>query len=152
MLARGSKKTRRRKSKNDHGSAVSRKCPKFRTFLQGDRLSIFGSSPIKSYPAITVLSPRSGDAYLLVEVGIGEFDFWLAVGVVEGASLRKSLFDDRPNFGYRSNGILIDELTESGAFNVAHVRVGVRCGASHNYFLQFSPIKLLLTSVISLLF
>ena len=89
---------------------------------------------------------------MLVEVGIGEFDFWLAVGVVEGASLRKSLFDDRPNFGYRSNGILIDELTESGAFNVAHVRVGVRCGASHNYFLQFSPIKLLLTSVISLLF
>src|SRR4028119_1796256 len=41
MLAWGGQKTRRRKNKNDHGSAVSRKCPKFRTFLQGDRLSIF---------------------------------------------------------------------------------------------------------------
>jgi hypothetical protein len=101
---------------------------------------------------ITRPGSASEYAYLLVEVGIGELDFWLAVGVVEGDGLRKSLFDDRPNFGCRSNGILIDELTESGVFNVVHVRVGVRCGASHNYFLQFSPIKLLLTSVISLLF
>jgi len=61
----GELKTRRRKNKNDHGSAVSRKCPKFRAFLQGNRLSIFCPIGIKSYPAITVLSPGSGYGIML---------------------------------------------------------------------------------------
>jgi hypothetical protein len=45
---------------------------------------------------------------LLVEVGVGQLDFRLAVGVVEGDGLRKSLFDEILNFGYRSNGTVID--------------------------------------------
>jgi hypothetical protein len=46
--------------------------------------------------------------YLLVKVGVGQLDFRLAVGVVEGDGLRKSPFDEIPNFGYRSNGTVID--------------------------------------------
>jgi hypothetical protein len=46
----GGQKTRTRKNKNDHGSAVSRKCPKFRTFLQGDRLFIFWADSLKLDP------------------------------------------------------------------------------------------------------
>ena len=72
---------------------------------------------------------------LLVEVGVGKLDFWLAVGIVEGDGLGKSLFDDRPNFRYRSNGTVIDRAAEVGAFNVAHLRGTFRCGAVHSYFL-----------------
>jgi len=46
--------------------------------------------------------------YLLVEVGVGQLDFRLAVGVVEGDCLRTSLLDEIPNLGYRSNGTVID--------------------------------------------
>jgi len=46
--------------------------------------------------------------YFLVEVGVGQLDFRLAVWVVEGDGLRKSLFDEILNFGYRSNGTVID--------------------------------------------
>jgi len=59
---------------------------------------------------------------LLVEVGVGEFDFWLAVGVVEGDGLTEFLFDDRPNFGYRSNGTVIDQLAEVSAIAIGQLR------------------------------
>jgi hypothetical protein len=59
---------------------------------------------------------------LLVEVGVGEFDFWLAVGVVEGDGLRTSLLDDRPKFGYRSNGTIIDQAAEVSTIAIGHLR------------------------------
>jgi len=55
-------------------------------------------------------------------VGVGEFDFWLAVGVVEGDGLTEFLFDDRPNFGYRSNGTVIDQLAEVSAIAIGQLR------------------------------
>jgi len=68
----GGEKTRRRKLKNDHGSAVSRKCPKFRTFLQGDRLSIFTSHRYKVgseiNPALPPPTVKSGYARMLIEL------------------------------------------------------------------------------------
>jgi hypothetical protein len=118
-------------------------------FAVQDRVSKIQSNEYKLLPSYNSSKPR---LRIWKFSAIGEFDFRLAVGVMEGDDLRKSLFEDHPNFGYRSNRTLIDELVESGAFNVAHVRVGVKCGVIHNYFLEFSPIKLLLTSVISLLF
>jgi hypothetical protein len=59
---------------------------------------------------------------LLVEVGVGEFDFWLAVGVVEGDGLRTSLLDEIPKFGYRSNGTVIDQAAEVSAIAIGHLR------------------------------
>jgi len=44
------------------------------------------------------------------------------VGVVEGDGLRKALFDDRPNFGYRSNGTVIDQAAEVSAIAIGHLR------------------------------
>ena len=59
---------------------------------------------------------------LLVEVGVGQLDFWLAVGVVKGDGLRKALFDDRPKFGYRSNGTVIDQAAEVSAIAIGQLR------------------------------
>lgn len=71
---------------------------------------------------------------LLVEVGIGEFNFRCRVGIVEGDGLGKSLFDDRPNFRYRSNATIVDRAAEVGEFNVAHLGGGARCGVVHRVF------------------
>ena len=59
---------------------------------------------------------------LLVKVGVCQLDFGLAVGVVEGDCLRKSLFDDRPNFGYRLDGTVIDQVAKVGAIAIGHLR------------------------------
>lgn len=72
---------------------------------------------------------------LVVEVGVGEFDFGLAVGVVEGDGLGKSLFDDRPNFGYGFNGTVIDQAAEVRAIAIGHLRQCVRRWVVHSYFL-----------------
>ena len=41
--------------------------------------------------------------------------------VVEGDGFGKSLFDEILNFGYRSNGTVIDRAAEVSAFAIAHL-------------------------------
>ena len=59
------------------------------------------------------------------------------VGVVEGDGLTDFLLDDRPNFGYRSHGSIIDRAAEVSAIAIGHGR----CCAVHSYFCDFCDIK-----------
>jgi hypothetical protein len=63
---------------------------------------------------------------------------------VEGDGLRKALFDDRPNFGYRSNGTVIDQAAEVSAIAIGHL---IGC-VVHKDFCDLCEIKELFVNLL----